>query len=231
MDLRDRVYVVTGGGGAIARPILAAFAGAGARLIVVDRTTEIAARGAGGVNGLPLAVDLSQPSGGAELVRAAQEKWGRLDGLIHTVGGFAMGRSWEGDPALYDQMFDLNLRTLYHALRAVVPVLVERKDGFIAGFASEPAWTGAAPGTALYGAAKAAVSHLLHSLDAELRGTGVRVSVVYPMGAVDTPANRRDMPDFDASRYIDPEDIAQALLFAATRSPRARALELPIWPR
>jgi NADP-dependent 3-hydroxy acid dehydrogenase YdfG len=228
MDLHDRVYIVTGGGGAIAQPILTAFAGAGAQLVAADRTLEIAQRAA---HGHPLAVDLSLPEGAAEMVAAAREKFGRLDGLIHTVGGFAMGKVQESDPALYDQMLDLNLRTLFYALRAVVPVLVERKEGFIAGFASEPAWTGAAPGTALYGAAKAAVAHLLHSLDAELRTTGVRVSVVYPMGAVDTPANRKAMPDFDPAGYIDPNDIAEALLFAATRSPRARALELPIWPR
>jgi len=231
MDLRDRVYVITGGGGAIAQPILAAFSGAGARLVVADRTHAIAARAAEPLGCLPLEVDLMQPAGGDTLVRAAVEKFGRLDGLIHTVGGFAMGKVHEGDPALYDKMMDLNVRTLWHALRAVVPHLIQRGDGFIAGFASEPAWTGAAPGTALYGAAKAAVAHLLHSLDAEVHQSGVRVSVVYPMGAVDTPANRRDMPDFDPARYIDPADIAAALLFAATRSPRARTLELPVWPR
>jgi NADP-dependent 3-hydroxy acid dehydrogenase YdfG len=231
MDLRDRVYVVTGGGGAIARPILATFAKAGARMVAADRTLDHAQRGASTVDGLALAVDLSQPEGAADMVRATREKLGRLDGVIHTVGGFAMGKAHEGEPALYDQMFDLNVRTLWHVLRAVVPLFIEQGDGFVAGFASEPAWTGAAPGTALYGAAKAAVAHLLHSLDAEVHKSGVRVSVVYPMGAVDTPANRKDMPDFDPAGYIDPADLAEALLFAATRSPRGRAVELPIWPK
>jgi NADP-dependent 3-hydroxy acid dehydrogenase YdfG len=228
--LDDRVYVVTGGGGAIARPILQAFAGAGARLVVADRSVEIARAAADAVSGLALAVDLTRPEGGTELVRAAHEKWGRIDGLIHTVGGYASGSAYEGDPALYDRMFDLNVKTLWHAVRAVAPQLVERGGGFIAGFASEPAWNGAAPGSALYGAAKAAVANLLRTLDAELHGRGVRVAIVYPMGAVDTPANRRDMPDFDPARYIDPADIAEALLFAATRSARARTVELPVWP-
>src|SRR5262245_29456302 len=140
MDLRDRVYVVTGGGGAIAHPILAAFSGAGAHLVVADRTHAIAARGAEPFGCLPLEVDLSQPDSGYVLVGTAIEKFGRFDGLIHTVGGFAMGRVHEGDPALYDKMMDLNVRTLWHALRAVVPTLVERSeqekvergDGFIA---------------------------------------------------------------------------------------------------
>ena len=212
--MNDQVIVVTGGSGAIAQPILKKFSDAGAHVVATDRE-----------------IDLTKPEGGAQLIAKAEEKFGRFDGLIHTVGGFAMGKSWEGEPALFDRMFDLNLRTLWHALRAAVPKLVAQKSGFIAGFASEPAWTGAAPNTALYGAAKAAVSHLLHSLDAELRGSGVRVAIVYPMGAVDTPANRRDMPDFDPANYIDPNDIADALYFAATRSDRARVLELPVWPR
>jgi NADP-dependent 3-hydroxy acid dehydrogenase YdfG len=230
MRLDDRVFVVTGGGGAIARPILQAFAGAGARLVVADRSVEIARAAAEAVGGLPLAVDLTQPQGGAELVRAAREKWGRIDGLIHTVGGYASGSAWEGEPALYDRMFDLNVKTLWHALSAVVPALLEAGGGFVAGFASEPAWNGAAPGSALYGAAKAAVANLLRTLDAELHSRGVKVAIVYPMGAVDTPANRRDMPDFAPERYIDPADLAEALLYAATRSPRARAVELPVWP-
>jgi NADP-dependent 3-hydroxy acid dehydrogenase YdfG len=227
MKLSERVYVVTGGGGAIAQPILRAFSQEGARLVVAGRDVEAAAQAVGG---LPLAIDLAQPDSGAELVRAARERWGRIDGLIHTAGSFAMGRTHEGEPALYDRLFDTNLRTLWHALRAVVPALVAQGAGFIAGFASEPAWTGAAPGSALYGAAKAAVSHLLHSLDAELSGTGVRVSVVYPMGAVDTAANRRSMPDFDPARFISADEIAQTLVFAAARSPHARLLELPVWP-
>ena len=74
------------------------------------------------------------------------------------------------------------------------------------------------------------MAHLLHSLDAELHGKGVRVAIVYPMGAVDTPANRRDMPDFDPAGYIDPDEIAETIVFAATRGPRARLRELPVWP-
>jgi len=169
MRLDDRVYVVTGGGGAIARPILQAFAGAGARLVVADRSLEIAHAAAEAVRGLPLAVDLTKPEGGAELVRASREKWGRIDGLVHTVGGYASGSAFEGEPSLYDRMFDLNVKTLWHALRAVVPALVEGGGGFVAGFASEPAWNGAAPGSALYGAAKAAVARLNEMIDRDDR--------------------------------------------------------------
>jgi NADP-dependent 3-hydroxy acid dehydrogenase YdfG len=229
-QLDGQVFIVSGGGGAIARPILQAFADAGANVVVVDRGLEHASRAAETIGGLALAADLTTRDGAEQTVEAVITQLGRVDGLIHTVGGFAMGKVLEIDPAQYDQMFDLNVRTLFHTVRAVLPHLLTRKSGFLAAFSSEPAWTGAGPGKALYAAAKSAVATFLRSLDGELAGTAIRVSVVYPMGAVDTPANRRDMPDFDPAGYIDPADIAATLLCAATLSPRARLPELPIFP-
>src|SRR5438067_13335970 len=88
--LADRVIVVTGGGGAIARSVLGAFAGAGAKLAVVDVTEERARAAADEVAGMPLGVDLARPEGAERMVEAVLAKWGRLDGLVHTVGGFAM---------------------------------------------------------------------------------------------------------------------------------------------
>ncbi|HZS38239.1 MAG TPA: SDR family NAD(P)-dependent oxidoreductase [Polyangia bacterium] len=228
-SIRDQVFVVTGGGGAIARPILQSFVAAGAKVVAADRTAEIAARAAD-TGASPLAADLSSAAGAAAMVRATVEKFGAVDGLIHTVGGFAMGPLVEADDAAYERMFDLNVRTLFHAIRAVVPGMIERKRGFVAAFSSEPGWSGAAPGSALYGASKSAVATLLRSLDGELRASPVRVAIVYPMGAVDTPANRRDMPSVDPATYIDPVEIAETLRFAAERGPRARLLELPVFP-
>jgi NADP-dependent 3-hydroxy acid dehydrogenase YdfG len=210
--LRDQVYVVTGGKGAIARAILAAFGEAGARTVVAD---------------LP-EVDLTKPQGAESLVRDVIAREGRLDGLVHTVGGFTMGKVHEAPLSDYDRMFDLNVRTLFYVARALVPHFLQQKRGFLAAFSSEPGWKGAAPGAALYGAAKSAVATLLHSIDGELAGTDARVAVIYPMGAVDTPANRRDMPDFD--RFIDPRDLAEAIVFAAQRSRAGRVIDQAVHP-
>ena len=227
-SLNQRVFVVTGGSGAIGRPICRAFAKAGARVAVVDRHAdrELAQQ----LGGLALDVDLSSAPAAGAMVTATVQSLGRLDGLIHVVGGFAMGKLHEVDVGLYDRMFDVNVRTLFHALRAVLPTLIAQKSGFICGFASEPAWTGKAPMSSLYGAAKSAVATLLRSLDPELRGTAVDVSILYPMGAVDTPANRKDIPGADPATFIDPEEIAQTLVFAASRNPRGRVTELPVFP-
>jgi NADP-dependent 3-hydroxy acid dehydrogenase YdfG len=228
--MESRVYIVTGGGGAIARPIVDTFSGAGAVVVAADvRATTLPAAVAS-AGGLALEADLATPQGAERLIREVIDRCGRVDGLVHTVGGFAMGGVHDVDPSQYDRMFDLNVRTLFHATRAVLPHFLQRGDGFLAAFSSMHARTGSAPGKALYGAAKSAVASFLHSVDEEVAGTAIIVTVVYPMGSVDTPANRRDMPDVDPATWIDPLQIADALHFAATRSPRGRVLDLAIHP-
>jgi NADP-dependent 3-hydroxy acid dehydrogenase YdfG len=180
--------------------------------------------------GFAIEADLATVAGAERLIADVLLRCGRVDGLVHTVGGFAMGRISEVDPAQYDRMFDLNVRTLFHATRAVLPQFISRGDGFLAAFSSMHARVGSAPGKALYGAAKAAVASFLHSVDEEVAGTGIQVAVVYPMGSVDTPANRRDMPDADPATWIDPWQIAEALHFAATRTTRGRVVDLAIHP-
>ncbi len=228
--LTDRVFVVTGAAGALAGAIVRCLAHAGAKLVLVDRHEDRVRERAREHHALPLAADLSTLDGAITMANAVVGRHGRIDGLVHTVGGFAMGRIVDGDAATYERMFDLNVRTLFNVLRAVAPGMLARGDGFICGISSEPGWTGKAPGTALYGAAKAAATSLLRTLEAEARGTQVGVCIVYPMGAIDTPANRKDMPDADPKTFIDPNEIAASILHAATRSARGRLSELPIHP-
>jgi NADP-dependent 3-hydroxy acid dehydrogenase YdfG len=228
--LSDRVFIVTGAGGALAGPIVRAFAHAGARLVLVDRHEEHVTERAREHHATPLGADLTTLAGATTMVNAVVGRHGRIDGLIHTVGGFAMGRIIDSDEATYDRMFDLNVRTLFNVLRATAPGMLTRGDGFLCAISSEPGWTGRSPGTALYGAAKAAATSLMRTLEAEARGTQVGVCIVYPMGAIDTPANRKDMPNVDPRTFIDPAEIASSILHAATRSARGRLSELPIHP-
>ena len=80
----------------------------------------------------------------------------------------------------------------------------------------------------LYAAAKAAVAAYVHAVQDELGGRGIRTAIVYPLGVVETPANREAMPDADRSGWIDPAEIGHALLFAATRGSRGAVTELPV---
>lgn len=228
--LTDRVFVITGAAGAIAGAIVRAFAHAGARLVLVDREQRHVEERAREHHATALAADLGSLDGARAMANAVVGRHGRIDGLVHTVGGFAMGKIVDSDEATYQRMFDLNVRTLFHALAACVPGMLARGDGFVCTLSSEPGWTGRAPGTALYGAAKAAATSLMRTLDAEARNTQLAVCIVYPMGAVDTPANRRDMGNVDPGTMIDPAEIAATIVHAATRGTRGRLLEMPIYP-
>jgi NADP-dependent 3-hydroxy acid dehydrogenase YdfG len=225
----DGTYLITGGAGALAEAVAATFVAAGARVVLVDRVAEALRERASRHGAVPLTADLADPAAAASMVAAAEAAVGHVDGLVHTVGAFAKADAAVAEAALYDRMFDANVRTLVNAARAVLPGMVERRRGFIAGISSNVVWTGAgAASMSLYAAAKAALTYYLRSLEREVRGFGVRVAIVYPLSAIDTPANRRDMPDADPSGWVDPAAIAEALLFAATRGPRGRVVELPI---
>ena len=101
-----RSSAVTGGNGAIGRAVVAALAAAGARSRVAERPD----------------IDLLQAAASERLVSAVLEQEGRLDGVIHTVGGFSMAKVHEAPLADYDRMMDLDVRSLFHVARAVVPI-------------------------------------------------------------------------------------------------------------
>src|SRR5438874_8726641 len=124
--LTDRVFVITGGGGALAGPIARCLAHAGARLVLVDRVLEHVTERAREHHATPLGADLTTLDGAVAMANSVVGRHGRIDGLVHTVGAFAMGRIVESDAATYDRMFDLNVRSLFNVLRAVAPAMLAR---------------------------------------------------------------------------------------------------------
>lgn len=229
--LAGQVVLVTGGGGAIAAAVLAAFAEAGARVVAADRNREHAEHAVAALGGVGVGADLASREGATALMAEVERTVGPLAAVVHTVGGYAGGPLLEASDADYDRLFESNVRALLQVIRAGVPRLRAHGRGFLGVLASEPALTGRAPGSALYGASKSAAATLVRSLDAELAGTDLAVTLCYPMGAVDTPANRRAMPAADPAHFIDPVELAAALVFAATRGPRGRLPELAVYPR
>uniref|UniRef100_A0A7C6A0J0 SDR family oxidoreductase n=1 Tax=Thermus tengchongensis TaxID=1214928 RepID=A0A7C6A0J0_9DEIN len=224
--LQGKAFLVTGAGGALARVVIPALHRAGARLFLSDPREERMAERAKAVGARTFVADLTRLEEAQALARFV-EREAPLHGVVHTVGGFAAGRFLDSDPGLYDWMLDLNLRTAFNLLQAVLPYMEERGEGFFAAIAAGPAWTGAGPGRALYTMAKTALASLLRSLQGEVEG--VRFLILYPMGTLDTEANRKAMPEADFSRWIAPELVAEAIVLAAGAK-GGRLLELPIYP-
>jgi len=152
---------------------------------------------------------------------------GPLDAVLGIAGGFAMQAAPEATMDDYHHMVDINFRTLFNTARAAWPVLTERDRSFFLGV-SAPAATDGQASAALYGASKGAVAGYVKSLDKEGREAGLRASVLYPMGVVDTPPNREAMPDADPTTWIAPRELANSMLHLATRSPRGHVRELKV---
>lgn len=212
--------MLTGAGGAIASVMVSVLRDEGARLVLVERDGHhLEARADEEV----VAADLTNPRDAAELARYP------VDALVHTVGGFAMQRGPEATPEDLELMFRLNFDSLFHTVRAVLPGMLDRGYGRVVGIGAGQAARGAGPGAALYTASKAAVASYLKSLDAELKEGGVRTTVLYPMGGVDTPRNRDD--GMKSENMIDPVDLAQGVVYVLTRSQRGHVDELRVNPR
>lgn len=232
--LRDKVIVITGAGGAIAGAVAEAFREVGARPALIDRELVRIQGRAASYRTVAVESDLASQAEAERAIAEVIAHHGQFHGLVHLVGDRAGGPVGAIDEATFDHVFDSNVRTLFLATKAVLPHLVAQGEGFIGGIASKGAWVGGvaggAEGGAVFAAAKSAAAAYLFALDEELRGTGVQVSICFPMGAVDTEANRREFGRERAHRLIQPSVIGAAFVAAARSGQGGRLLEIPVHP-
>lgn len=222
MDFDGRCVMITGAAGNLGRAVASAFERRGARLALVDARAESLERafGADGERRLLLAVDLLVQAQVDDAAARAAARFGGIEVLCNLAGGFRMGDAvHETRDADWDALFDVNVRTLLHATRAVVPRMIDRGGGRIVNVAAFAAQKGAARMGA-YVASKAAVVRLTETLSAELRDRGINVNCVMPT-IIDTPANREAMPDADPARWVAPGDLASVIAFLASDAARA----------
>jgi NAD(P)-dependent dehydrogenase (short-subunit alcohol dehydrogenase family) len=219
-DFADRVVMVAGAAGNLGQAVARAFHAAGARLVLLDhhpdQLPELFPQLAGSSEHLLLgSVDATDPASVEQAVQTALERFGRIDVLANTVGGYRAGTPVHETPLeTWEFVLDLNARTAFVLSRAVVPVMRERRYGKIVHVAARAALAGSAK-AAVYSISKSAVVRLVESMAAELRNDGINVNCVMP-GTIDTPQNRASMPSADHSRWVPPEAIADVILFLAS---------------
>jgi NAD(P)-dependent dehydrogenase (short-subunit alcohol dehydrogenase family) len=142
----------------------------------------------------------------------AVDQFGKIDCLVHTVGGFIMGETVaELSDQTWQKMIDLNLTTLLNIARSVIPHMIQAKSGKIVTIGARPSLAGKARMSA-YSAAKGAVLRLTESMSAELKSSGINANCLIP-GTIDTPENRQTMPDADTSRWVSPASLAEVIHF------------------
>lgn len=233
-QLRGKVVIVTGSVGNLGLATALALQEVGAKTVLVDRSNERLREKYLNIADSPdhfLAggVDLADPESLVQVVNSALDRFGSIDALVNTVGGWRGGKpAHEADLADWDFLFGINVRTTLMCCRAVVPQMLRQKHGRIVNVASRDALAGSA-GYSAYSASKSAVLRLTESMAAELKNSNINVNCIMP-GTIDTPQNRKSIPNGDFSKWVAPEAIADVILFLISDAARAiNGAALPVF--
>jgi NAD(P)-dependent dehydrogenase (short-subunit alcohol dehydrogenase family) len=207
--MQGRVVVVSGAFGVLGAALVDRLRAAGARVAALDRA---AAKDAGDADTLVLGdVDLAEPAAAQAALQRAAAHFGGIDALVNVAGGFAWETVEAGDIDTWDRLYRINVRTAVVASRAALPHLLERGGGRIVNIGAIGALKGAT-GMGAYAASKAGVMRFTEALAEELKDRGITVNAVLP-SIIDTPQNRKDMPDADHTRWVTPQALAQVIVF------------------
>jgi short-subunit dehydrogenase len=228
MEVRDRNVLVTGASHGIGREIAAAFAGAGARPVLVGRDEAALAQAAGETGGVALAVDLADPAQVAGLWDRAERAVGPLHVLVNNAGAAYAGDLAEAEWADVEEVFQVNVLAPMRLCRdALIRMTVQAGGGHLVNMSS---LAGAAtlPGMAPYAASKAALSHFTAELRLELAGLPIGTTLV-ELGPIPTQmlSDSKKHPPTDAGFRrlynlrllvdVDPSTVAAAVVAAVRR--------------
>jgi NAD(P)-dependent dehydrogenase (short-subunit alcohol dehydrogenase family) len=220
--LQGRVVVVTGGLGILGAALVSALRAAGARPVVVD----FAEAGSNGDAHLVIGgVDLAEDGAAERAFATIAARYGSIDGLVNVAGGFRWQTVAGGDLATWDLLYRMNVRSAVATSRAALAHLKDR-GGRIVNIGAMGALK-AATGMGAYAASKAGVMRFTEALAEELKDRGITVNAVLP-SIIDTPQNRKDMPDADVSRWVTPQALADVIVFLL--GPQAQAITGALLP-
>jgi len=210
--MNNKVVLITGAKGGLGSFVTQRFLATGATVVGTSRS--ISQADFPEANFVALPVDFTKAGAADKAVESVVSRSGRLDVLIHLLGGFAGGQTVaETDDAAWEQMYDLNLRSAFYVLRAAIPHLRKSGKGRIIAIGSLTAVEPHA-GLGAYVTFKAALTMLVRTVARENKDAGLTANVVLP-GTMDTPTNRKSMPGADFSKWVQPGDVADLVLWLA----------------
>lgn len=223
--IENKIAIVTGGGGGVGSAIVRRFAREGAKLAVADidaatAKTAAADLAAQGADVTAITADVTKKQSAGDMIKAALERWGRIDILVNVAGGADRKPVVDMTAADWDHIVDMNLKSVFLCSQAVLPTMLKQKYGKIVNISSIYGFTGNATRSS-YAAAKAGVAAFTKSLALEVVQDGINVNAVAP-GRVETERVRSHYSDeawaaavaqIPMGRTGTPEEIASAVLF------------------
>ena len=231
MRLKDKVTIVTGAASGFGAEIAREYVAEGAKVAVADINAEGARDVAGAIGASAIAVtcDVTQRADIDALVQATRDAFGgRIDVVVNNAGWTHRNQPLlDVDEATFDKVYAINVKSIFHMVHAVVPLMRRQKDGVILNIGST-AGLRPRPGLTWYNSSKGAVNLMSKSLAVELGPDNIRVNAICPvmgvtglleqfMGMPDTPQNRQKfVATIPLGRLSTPLDIARAAVFLAS---------------
>ncbi len=228
MRLKDKIAIVTGAAGGFGEGIARLYASEGAKVVVADINGDGAKKVASAIGEAALAVtcDVTKRADIDALVAATLKAFGgKLDIVVNNPGwSHKNGPLLDVDEATFDKVYAINVKSIFHMIHAVVPLMRAQKSGSIINIGST-AGIRPRPGLTWYNSSKGAVNLLSKSLAVDLAPDGIRVNVICPvmgatgllesfMGMPDTPENRKKfIATIPLGRLSEPKDIARAAVY------------------
>lgn len=241
--IQNKIALITGAAGGFGEGIARLFAAEGARVLIADLDGERAMHVAESIGPSAQAVrcDVSIADDVNTAVDACVKAFGVPDIVVNNAGTTHRNQPMlDVDEATFDRVFNVNVKSIFHMTRAVVPLMRERRSGSIINIGST-AGLRPRPGLTWYNASKGAVNLLSKSMAAELGPDNIRVNAICPvmgatglieqfLGVPDTPENRaKIVASIPLGRMSTPEDVANAALWLASdASAFITGVELPV---
>ncbi|HXC47422.1 MAG TPA: SDR family NAD(P)-dependent oxidoreductase [Candidatus Sulfotelmatobacter sp.] len=224
--MQDKVVFITGANGGLGTSVTKAFLQRGAR--VIGASLRIKAVDFPQPNFEAMTIDFNKLDEIKRGVAKIVERHGRLDVLVHLLGGFAGGPSVaETTDAMWEQMQSINLTSAFQVFRESIPHLRKSKSGRLIAIGSLTAAQLHA-NLGAYVTFKAALTMLVQTVALENADAGLAANVILP-GTMDTPVNRKAMPDADFSKWAKTDDVADLVLSLAGEQARhLTGLAIPI---
>ncbi len=160
-----------------------------------------------------IVVDLMNENDSQKFVETVISKHEAIDAAVLTVGGFAMGKIEDTKTSDINKQYKLNFETAYNVAQPVFVQMMKQNSGRIFIIGSKPGIDSKnSKGMVAYGLAKSLIFRLSELMNDEAKGKNVVTSVVVP-STIDTPPNRKAMPDANFENWVKPEQIAEAIYF------------------
>ena len=205
-----KITLVTGANGGLGTHVTKALLDAA--FTVVGLSPRIQQSDFNHPNFIALPAALTSLDAAKKAVDSMIARCGRIDVLAHLVGAFAEGQNVDSmDDAIWQRMFDANLNSAFHILRAVIPEMRKAGGGRIIAIGSRAAEE-PGPKVGAYSASKAALVSLIKTVALENKDAGITANIILP-GTMDTPINRKAMPNADVSKWVQPASVASLIVW------------------